>query len=104
MHSGRPLAFDAQSTHQLPPIDSCSSRVRTESRNGMCAAPPFRLVRAAMTLPRARSDVLIFCASERERPCHMRDHRECKRGCKRGCNREGKRALNHPIGGQAGGG
>ena len=57
-------------TLQLPPMDSRSRRVSTESRNGTCAGvlpcrppPPSGCVRAAMTLPRASSDVLIFLAS-----------------------------------------
>eukprot|EP00900_Chrysochromulina_parva_P021670 jgi/Chrpa1/4136/Chrysochromulina_OHIO_Genome00011845-RA len=54
---------------QFPPNDSCRIRVSTESRKGTCEfSPCLLLVSAAITLPRASSDVLIFCASASEIP------------------------------------
>ena len=58
-----PSAGDAHTISdvlQLPPIDCCRMRVSTELRNGTCDAPPCLEVRAAMTLPNARREVLIF--------------------------------------------
>eukprot|EP00967_Tisochrysis_lutea_P137813 scaffold247923_cov28-Tisochrysis_lutea.AAC.2 len=72
-------AGDAQTNtdvRQLPPRDSCRSRVKCESRKGIWgtvvipapSVPAFcatseRLARAVMTLPSARSDTFIFWAS-----------------------------------------
>ena len=58
---------------QLPPRLCCSSRVSTESRNGTKrrVAPrcfSFDSVSAAITLPSASRDVLIFCASASAAP------------------------------------
>ena len=55
---------------QLPPTESSNMRVNLESRYGTCVRVPRESVRAAMTLPRALSDWLIFLLSSSRLPAH----------------------------------